>query len=538
LKSFWIIFSQMFTALTLALLLPAVPAFSGVIRGFDQPGPLHLGQTTANYFAINRDGLGHFLIGPYFSAQAGNVTALSLTNTDGLNGKAVKLRFRGAGNGDLLHSLTVLLAPNDVWNGAVSADTLTGVTRLTSADSTCAFPLLANGAVHRFSTNRLNGGLTEAQMASQSREGYIEVITMADIPLQGTVAGAPGSLLQSIQHTTRQPRNCNASAVLNSQLNAQTEAEAASLGYATPTTGLQGSLTIVNVPLTLTFTVDMTAIEARDGATGKAARGNFVLFPQREDSVANADDLTADPMLRSIPVALKSVTGDSVPYVPSFGGLPVVKSVLSDFPDLSTPYLAGLSLPVHQAIQLHKVLAVRSIVNDYSSEDAIFAATDWVLSQPSRRYSVGLDHRQQVPELVYSSSPSPGGGEYFSVTNSSIDRSMVCTKIEEQVFFDRATQSTVMTNATTPARLCGAVSVMTFGSRSALSTAVSAFPANAGFTNGWASVNTQNTLALRNTTERPGTPIMGASFVKASNASAMRGVSGSYGMTFPHSLGR
>ena len=534
----WTSSRQVLTAFTFALLLPAVSAFGGVIRGFDQPGPLRLGQTTANYFAINRDGLGHFLIGPYFSAQAGNVTVLSLTNTDGLNGKAVKLRFRGAGNGDLLHSLTVLLAPNDVWNAAVSADAVTGIAQLSSSDSTCTFPTLTNGAVQHFSTSRLSAGLTSAQMASHSREGYIEVITMADIPVLGSVAIAPGSLLQSIQQTVKQSRDCNASAVLNSQFNAQTETEAATLGYATPTTGLQGSLTMVNVPLTLTFSTDMTAIEARDSSTAKAGRGNFVLFPQRDDAVANADDLTSDPMLRSMPLALKSVSGESVAYVPGVGTLPIVKSFLSDFPDLSTPYLTGLTAPIHQAIQWHQVLSVKSIVNDYSSEESILAGTDWVLAMPSRRYSVGLDHRQQTPELVYSSSPTPGGGEYFSVANSSIDRSLVCTKIEDQTFFDRTAQSTTVTNTAGSVKFCGAVPVMTFGVRSALSSSVTSFPANVAFPNGWASINTQNTLSLRLTTERPGLPILGGSFLKATNSAATRGVSGNYGMTFPHTLGR
>ena len=531
---------QLLAASVLALLFALPHGKAGVIRGFGEPGPVSLGRTTANYLAVNREGLGHFLIAPYFSAQAGNTSLLSLTNTDPLNGKAVKILFRGAGNGDLLHTLSVLLAPNDVWNAIVYADAVTGSAVLASADGSCTFPSLSNGALHRFSTSRLNPGLTAADKAVQTLEGYIEVVNMADIPSLGTVAITSGSLAQSIQHGAKQARNCSAPAVLLSQADVSTEIAAASLGYATPTTGLQGSLTIVNVPLTLTFSTDMVAIEARDNATAKAGRANFVLFPQKEEPVPSADGLSADPALRSKPLSSKSVTGESATYQPVTGSLPIVQSFLSDFPDLSTPYLTGLTTPELQAIQLHQVLAVKSVLGDFSSEDTIGAASDWVLAMPSRRYTVGLDYRQTSPTLVYSSSPTPGGGEYFSGANTSVDRALICSKLEGQTYFDRnALQQSGFANVPAQTdKLCGAVPVMIFGSRTALSGKLTTFPAGTVLKNGWASLNTPNALILRSTVEKVGLPILGASFFKASNPSAAPGVSGNYGMTFSYSFGR
>ena len=49
---------------------------------------------------VNDGGIGHALITPYFTAQNGNATLISLVNTDLANGKALKVRFRGASNSD------------------------------------------------------------------------------------------------------------------------------------------------------------------------------------------------------------------------------------------------------------------------------------------------------------------------------------------------------------------------------------------------------------------------------------------------------
>ena len=56
--------------------------------------------TNATALGISPAGIGHILMVPYFTAQNGNATLLSVVNTDTVNGKAVKVRFRGAANSD------------------------------------------------------------------------------------------------------------------------------------------------------------------------------------------------------------------------------------------------------------------------------------------------------------------------------------------------------------------------------------------------------------------------------------------------------
>jgi len=81
-----------------------------------------LAKPTATNLEVTRAGVGHALIVPYFNAQNGNMTVLHVTNTDQVNGKVAKVRFRSASNSDDLLDFQVFLSPGDVWTAAVTAD--------------------------------------------------------------------------------------------------------------------------------------------------------------------------------------------------------------------------------------------------------------------------------------------------------------------------------------------------------------------------------------------------------------------------------
>uniref|UniRef100_A0A7S3H3V9 Uncharacterized protein n=1 Tax=Spumella elongata TaxID=89044 RepID=A0A7S3H3V9_9STRA len=80
-----------------------------------------LTKATATALTTQPGGVGHALLVPYFNAQNGNMTVLHVTNTDQTNGKAVKVRFRGAANSDDILDFQVFLSPGDVWTAAVTA---------------------------------------------------------------------------------------------------------------------------------------------------------------------------------------------------------------------------------------------------------------------------------------------------------------------------------------------------------------------------------------------------------------------------------
>ena len=72
----------------------------------------------ATEFDFNPQGVGHVLIAPYYTAAGGNFTNINIVNTDSVNGKLVKVRFRSAQNSDDVFDFTVLDARGQVLGHA------------------------------------------------------------------------------------------------------------------------------------------------------------------------------------------------------------------------------------------------------------------------------------------------------------------------------------------------------------------------------------------------------------------------------------
>ena len=518
-------------------------AASAVVINGTGPAPTAavLGATNATAFELTNGGVGHNLIVPYFTAQDGNMTVLHLTNTDVKNGKAVKVRFRGAANSDDILDFQVLLSPGDVWTGAVTAGA-DGVAQLTTADGTCTVPTLTKGVAQSFDTRRLQGSLSAADKAAGTREGYVEIFNMADIPdldVYGSPAGK-SALFKAIKHVGG-VAPCTASVIDTALLEtAYTEPTAAAAGFATPTTGLMGDWYIINVAKTTTFSGGATALTAVSAA-GVAGRGNFVLFPQLSASVGSPDAYTADPALRTVPanVGTTKVVGGAVDPLPANYTLPVVEAAYYDLPDLSTPYLIPANTPITaagaatQAELLTKQLSVKSITNQYANDASITAKTDWVFSMPTRRYSVAMDYRADAPVRVF----TPGilnGKAFFYTGNTAVDAGKICVNSDGQSFFDReettkSSGAVFSPGSVDKTRFCGETSVLSFadaGTSVLGATVARQDTGSSAYVNGWSVISTTNGGA--------GLPILGSSFIKLTNPQASAGMSGTYGITWPH----
>ena len=509
-----------------------------------------LGATNANAFEMTEGGTGHNLIVPYFTAQDGNMTVIHLTNTDTKNGKAVKIRFRGAANSDDVLDFQILLSPGDVWTGAVTAGA-NGVAQLTTADNTCTVPTLTKGVAQPFDLRRLQGGASAD--AAGTREGYIEIFNMADIPdaaVYGPTTSAKSALFTAIKHVNG-VAPCTAS-VINPILleTAHTELTAAAAGFATPTTGLMGDWYIINVAKTTTFSGAATALTAVT-APGVAGRGNFVVFPQLASAVGAPDAFTADPALRTV-VANASTTktaAGALGALPLGYTLPVIDAAYYDLPDLSTPYLVPAATPItalgaeSQAQRLTQQLAVKTITNQYANDSTITAKTDWVFSMPTRRYSVAVDYRATTPVRVFTPgvlSVDPDGAgpltasSFFYTGNTSLEAGKVCVNSDGQTFFNREETTKSSGAVFSPGnvdktRFCGETSVLSFADAgtSVLGATVARQDTGASaYTNGWSFVTTTNGGA--------GLPILGNAFIKLTNPQASAGMSGTYGITWPH----
>lgn len=408
----------------------------------------------ATGLTASTDGTGHILLVPYFNTQNGNATLLNIVNTDQKNGKAVKVRFRGASNSDDVFDFQIYLSPGDVWTANVSQGS-DGRSVLTTSDKSCTRPATVSGTA--FPTGRLPASFTTAQLANETREGYIEILNMADVPKgqtkdQWTVAGGAGAigtnpLFTAIKHvsgvapctesvlgalatdptgySSQQPYNVGGTTDNGSGLNgandgtvAATSAQA--LGLTFPTGGLFADWTIINVPNSTTYSGNATALKA----TGGSGIGNLVFFPQTANPLTSTvttnavaagaaaagtvnaasavDVITADPLLRTSLVA--DYTGFK-----QVASTPLVSASYYDQPDLSTPYTgvvgASTTSALTQALLLTGSLAVSSVSNEYLTNPLINAATDWVFSSPTRRYNTAFN---------YAYSSSTGDGRVFT----------------------------------------------------------------------------------------------------------------------------
>ncbi|UXC16660.1 cell surface protein [Comamonas squillarum] len=475
---------------------------------------------SATKFEQSEGGVGHILVVPYFTTQNDNMSVFHVVNTDTVNGKALKVRFRGAANSDDILDFTVFLSPYDVWTGSVQADA--NGSYFMTADNSCTYPNI-HGQKVSFVQDRLADGWTAEKRVNNTKEGYVEILNMADV--------TPGSdLFKTIKHAANGAPAC-ADTVLERTLaiNPTTETAAVGLGYNTPTGQLTGDWYILNVAQTTTFSGAATAIKAVDDA-GANARGKFVAFPQDNAATGVAvGDYTADPLFKA-GANIRFADGNQV-------NTPLVAAVNYDFPDLSTPYLTTTATPEAQASLLTQAVANNGVSNQFATDTLIQAKTDWVLSMPTRRYSVGANYAEATNSGKYRVFNTgvvavDNTTNFFDAASTSVDADgNICVNTTSNVFYDREESSVRNGAVISPGtakviRLCGEVNVLAFKDTgtSVLGASVARQTAAVAYENGWGQVNYTRAL-----------PVVGSSFIKLTNSGgAANGFSGTYGITWPH----
>jgi hypothetical protein len=374
------------------------------------------GATAASDLALNGDAVGHILLVPYFTAQAENATLINITNTDTVRGKAVKVRFRGAANSDDIYDFQVFLSPGDVWTGNVSKGS-DGRAKLTTTDATCTKPAASVLNATPFVTARLDSTLTTDQKANGTREGYVEIFNMGDIPalkagtaavadvdaaqttagVDATVANAANPLYTAIKHVNNVAPCSGAAWTALDTTNMQWSAGAAaantprSMGLLPPTTGLIANWTIINIANAASWSGEAVAVQSVN-AGGLPVTGNVVYWPQTGDAAVTPDLYTADPLLRTANVYKYDPTG--AVYVAD--ATPAVAAGFYDLPDVSTPYTIAATTPLAQAASVTASIAATSATNEFLTTSGISASTDWVFSMPTRRYSVAFDYAATI----------------------------------------------------------------------------------------------------------------------------------------------
>lgn len=178
---------------------------------------LVLGATLATAAqAVNLDprGLGQALVYPYYTVNGQQQTLLSVTNTSS-QPKVARLRFREGYNGRSVLELNLWLSPYDVWTATIFALADAGLAgsgaALMSSDRSCTTPRLLtdSGAINgqpyvAFGDAAFTGSLADGGPSdlARTREGWMEVIVMADVPLRTPLSNA------IVHNASGAPSNC------------------------------------------------------------------------------------------------------------------------------------------------------------------------------------------------------------------------------------------------------------------------------------------------------------------------------------------
>ena len=498
--------------------------------------------------SVNATGIGDMLLVPYFSAQAENATLLSITNTDTLNGKAVKVRFRGAANSDDVLDFQVFLSPTDVWTANVSkgAD---GRAVLTTSDKSCTKPNVISGT--SFLTARLNPTLTGDALNNGTREGYIEILGMADIPphnlatgtavafigllgtpvsdpkvVAGTAKTTDNPLFFATKHVKGEAPPCTGTAWTGLDTAALGLTNAASgtgpaLGL-TPSTGkLMANWTIVNTVNAAAWGGQAIALTSDVGEAARLVASSNVMItyvPQTSVAVSttNAALWSADPLFLNANAATLAYNPVAQTLGTPVGAAAVISPGQYDFPDLSTSFDRGGLTAANAAIQVTEItnsLATRAaIINEFAVESSISGSTDWVFSMPTRRYSIAMayskitandDGRRWNPLLNDATGMNaiPTLANQFQVKNTAVVNGMICVTGNNPKPYDReeqtpATAAAVVVSPSTLAgsvRLCGETSVLSFnngtGTSGALKASVSVSAIDVPYAAGWATMS-------------------------------------------------
>jgi len=351
----------------------------------------------ATDLALNPAGIGHILFVPYYTAQQGMGTLLTITNTDELNGKAVKVRFRGAANSDDVYDFTVMLSPGDVWTASITNQAGTATLTVPTDETTCTLPARVNGA---FNTLRLAPSLSAAAKALHVNEGYVEILNMADVPpsLWATATsdftGAANPLFTTIRHKPHGSPVCDSTILqstgsnLSRTLHTSAVTDAYAAGLSAPTGQIMASFAVINVADVANYGGAATAIQAvvpaaaGSGNMNANGRGNIVYSPQVNGAFqfltgTSSSLYTGDPLLRGN----------------------YIGTLWYDLPDMSTPYVTvpSAAAPLLQIADAARgmgaanALGKTNIINDYVNAPPDWN-TDWVVAQPTRRYYAAVDY--------------------------------------------------------------------------------------------------------------------------------------------------
>lgn len=288
---------------------------------------------------VNPKGLGEALIFPYYTTTGDYDTYINLVN-DSDDFKALKVRFRESMNGAVVLAFNLYLSPGDHWSAVVYPTNDAAGAQVASADTSCTVPLsISDGERVPLSADSYAGDAMNGR--ERTREGFVEVIEMATIGM-GLGLGAE-DWSDYILHVNGVPGNC------------RNLANAWEAGNTWAVNSLNGA-SLANGGL----------------------HGYGVLVDVYEGTVASYDALALSNFTRTDAEPLHTAPDAEVPHL---GSGDTRFSMLTD-----AGYITGSADTGVDAVSA--LLMQASIHNDYILEPSVAAATDWVITFPTKNHYI------------------------------------------------------------------------------------------------------------------------------------------------------
>ncbi len=330
---------------------------------------------TAQAVNLNPDGLGQVLLYPYYTANGGNQTILSVVNTTD-NAKAVKVRFLEGFNSREVLDFNLYLSRHDVWVAAIADDS--GTPTLYIPDTSCTVPYLYQYGMDAgfgmgkqafldlaYTGDYADGGPTEIQRAA---EGHFEMIEM------GTIT--PGSETAiDVTHVAGVPLDCNELTKKWSEV----VGGVSGIWYREANLGANDC------------GIDDQACTDTQRASGGLFGGGAVVNP--ENGTMYSYDAKAIQGFDKTPDGLHYEPGTIFPSLNSgseddawvFFGVPQNRAVELEYEH---------SVDAVSAVFMHE-----HIMNEYSVEADLNAGTEWILTFPTKNFYADVP-RMQAADLI------------------------------------------------------------------------------------------------------------------------------------------
>jgi hypothetical protein len=359
--------------------------------------------------------LGQVLIYPYYTTNDGNQTILSVVNTTD-QAKAVKVRFKEGYNSREVLDFNLYLSKYDVWVAAI-AD-VEGVANVLIPDNSCTVPYLYGAGVdagldygmqaflpYDFTGKRADGGPTDISRAS---EGYFEMIEMGTLtndskrPPKTLSSSDPGRLgsAEAATHVVVDgedvPRDCDQ--LVRNWTNYQPGAKADPLDgiwFDEATDALGCDPADGEYADCQAFTDTHRNSGGLFGGAAIVNSANGTMFSYDAKAVQGFDE--TDDGIHNIP-------GNSFPNLNSgdqntafvFFGTPS-----NDVQELTYP--SERSIEAISALFMHD-----NVMNTFTVQEDLAAATEWVLTFPTKNFYVDPDISGLVTEIYIPDATDPG----------------------------------------------------------------------------------------------------------------------------------